>query len=120
MKRQSTIIFTQQYIPEDNSELHTRRCENLKSHKIKSYRQLKWLVHIITVRLQRVNYCMLSRDFCRTGTHVLFRGRVTTGTNFARIKTVVIIVWNCLMDSIFQKNTHEIHDLNSYIQLHIE
>jgi hypothetical protein len=25
--------FTQQYIPEDNSELHTRRCENLKSHK---------------------------------------------------------------------------------------
>jgi hypothetical protein len=25
--------FTQQYIPEDNSELHTRRCENFKSHK---------------------------------------------------------------------------------------
>jgi hypothetical protein len=24
--------FTQQYIPEDNSELHTRRRENLKSH----------------------------------------------------------------------------------------
>jgi hypothetical protein len=24
--------FTRQYIPEDNSELHTRRCENLKSH----------------------------------------------------------------------------------------
>jgi hypothetical protein len=23
--------FTRQYIPEDNSELHTRRCENLKS-----------------------------------------------------------------------------------------
>jgi hypothetical protein len=25
--------FTQQYIPEDNSEHHTRRRENLKSHK---------------------------------------------------------------------------------------
>jgi hypothetical protein len=26
--------FTWQYIPEDNSEHHTRRCENLKSHFI--------------------------------------------------------------------------------------
>jgi hypothetical protein len=26
--------FTRQYIPEDNSELHTRRRENLKSHTI--------------------------------------------------------------------------------------
>jgi hypothetical protein len=26
--------FTRQYIPEDNSELHTRRRENLKSHII--------------------------------------------------------------------------------------
>jgi hypothetical protein len=26
--------FTRQYIPEDNSELHTRRRENLKSHEI--------------------------------------------------------------------------------------
>jgi hypothetical protein len=25
--------FTQQYIPEDTSELHTRRHENVKSHK---------------------------------------------------------------------------------------
>jgi hypothetical protein len=25
--------FTRQYIPEDNSELHTRRRENLKSHE---------------------------------------------------------------------------------------
>jgi CDP-diacylglycerol pyrophosphatase len=24
--------FTRQYIPEDNSEHHIRRCENLKSH----------------------------------------------------------------------------------------
>jgi hypothetical protein len=27
-------IFIRQYIPEDNSEHHTRRRENLKSHKI--------------------------------------------------------------------------------------
>jgi len=26
--------FTRQYIPEDKSELHTRRRENLKSHNI--------------------------------------------------------------------------------------
>jgi hypothetical protein len=26
--------FTRQYIPEGKSELHTHRCENLKSHKI--------------------------------------------------------------------------------------
>jgi hypothetical protein len=26
--------FTRQYIPEDNSEHHTRRRENLKSHKV--------------------------------------------------------------------------------------
>jgi hypothetical protein len=29
--------FTRQYIPEDNSEHHTRRRENLKSHIIKQY-----------------------------------------------------------------------------------
>jgi hypothetical protein len=28
--------FTRQYIPEDNSEHHTRRRENLKSHTVKS------------------------------------------------------------------------------------
>jgi hypothetical protein len=32
--------FTRQYIPEDKSELHTRRCENLKSHKICKYTQI--------------------------------------------------------------------------------
>jgi hypothetical protein len=26
--------FTRQYIPEDNSEHHSRRRENLKSHKV--------------------------------------------------------------------------------------
>jgi hypothetical protein len=26
--------FTRQYIPEDKSELHTRRLENLKSHEL--------------------------------------------------------------------------------------
>jgi len=29
--------FTRQYIPEDNSEHHTRRRENLKSHKVGIY-----------------------------------------------------------------------------------
>jgi hypothetical protein len=28
--------FTRQYIPQDKSELHTHRCENLKSHIVKS------------------------------------------------------------------------------------
>jgi hypothetical protein len=28
--------FTRQYIPEDSFELHTRRCENLKYHNIKT------------------------------------------------------------------------------------
>jgi hypothetical protein len=28
--------FTRQYIPEDNSELHTRRRENLKSQKVET------------------------------------------------------------------------------------
>jgi hypothetical protein len=32
-KSSGTPTFTQQYIPEDNSEHHTRRRENLKSHK---------------------------------------------------------------------------------------
>jgi hypothetical protein len=26
------VTYEVQYIPEDNSELHTRRCENFKSH----------------------------------------------------------------------------------------
>jgi hypothetical protein len=29
--------FTWQYIPEDNSEHHTRRRENLKSHMVNDY-----------------------------------------------------------------------------------
>jgi hypothetical protein len=29
--------FTRQYIPEDNSEHHTRRRANLKSHKVTGY-----------------------------------------------------------------------------------
>jgi hypothetical protein len=33
--------FTRQYIPEDNSELHTRRRENLKSHKYDKINLLK-------------------------------------------------------------------------------
>jgi hypothetical protein len=30
--------FTRQYIPENNSELHTRRRENLKSHDVSEIR----------------------------------------------------------------------------------
>jgi hypothetical protein len=29
--------FTRQYIPEDKSELHTRRRENFKSHKVNRF-----------------------------------------------------------------------------------
>jgi hypothetical protein len=35
--------FTRQYIPEEKSELHTRRRENLKSHIIVAYLGLKTL-----------------------------------------------------------------------------
>jgi hypothetical protein len=34
--------FTRQYIPEDNSEHHTRRRENLKSHTVIT-QSIKWL-----------------------------------------------------------------------------
>jgi hypothetical protein len=40
--------FTRQYIPEDNSEHHTRRRENLKSH-IKKINWLMLFKEIITV-----------------------------------------------------------------------
>jgi hypothetical protein len=33
--------FTRQYIPEDISEHHTRRRENLKSHEMKEYLTLR-------------------------------------------------------------------------------
>jgi hypothetical protein len=35
--RYADNYFTRQYIPEDNSEQHTRRCENLKSHMFICY-----------------------------------------------------------------------------------
>jgi hypothetical protein len=38
--------FTRQYIPEDKSELHTRRRENLKSH-LKFFLQIFLLKHSI-------------------------------------------------------------------------
>jgi hypothetical protein len=34
--------FTRQYIPEDNSELHTRRNENLKSHLPENAYEFCW------------------------------------------------------------------------------
>jgi hypothetical protein len=43
--------FTRQYIPEDNSEHHTRRCENLKSHEANIieqiyFRKSKYIVYV--------------------------------------------------------------------------
>jgi hypothetical protein len=35
--------FTRQYIPEDNSELHTRRRENLKSHNVQRVLYCGWV-----------------------------------------------------------------------------
>jgi hypothetical protein len=43
--------FTRQYIPEDNFELHTRRRENLKSHKIYVRIWIKWCKIIYVVLL---------------------------------------------------------------------
>jgi hypothetical protein len=40
LKRRSTYYFKRQYNPEDNSELHTRRRENLKSHKTATFEQI--------------------------------------------------------------------------------
>jgi hypothetical protein len=37
--------FTRQYIPEDNSELHTRRRENLKSHIVLCCLLQTWQLH---------------------------------------------------------------------------
>jgi hypothetical protein len=37
--------FIRQYIPEDNSELHTRRRENLKSHIMFSLFLMKHFLH---------------------------------------------------------------------------
>jgi hypothetical protein len=34
--------FRRQYIPEDKSELHTRRRENFKSHKQKTVKDFVW------------------------------------------------------------------------------
>jgi hypothetical protein len=36
-----TYCLHHQYIPEDNSELHSRRCENLKSHTVFLLLQIK-------------------------------------------------------------------------------
>jgi hypothetical protein len=35
--------FTRQYNPEDSSEHHTRRCENLKSHMRMDVREIGWV-----------------------------------------------------------------------------
>jgi hypothetical protein len=51
--------FTRQYIPEDNSELHTRRRENLKSHECEGneYSNLMRTLYSITHRLKYIYWC---------------------------------------------------------------
>jgi hypothetical protein len=46
--------FTRQYIPEDNSELHTRRRENLKSHMQELLSILKQVVRIVSTGFERI------------------------------------------------------------------
>jgi hypothetical protein len=41
--------FIRQYIPEDNSEHHTRRRENFKSHKEKLNSFRTWVTNVRTV-----------------------------------------------------------------------
>jgi hypothetical protein len=43
--------FTQQYIPEDNSEHHTRRHENLKSHEVYLVYEQKELHNVLVTHL---------------------------------------------------------------------
>jgi hypothetical protein len=64
--------FTRQYIPEDNSELHTRRRENLKSHIVKNFlidlvntRDTCWAQNSSTSLLTDINYCV-SRMYYKT------------------------------------------------------
>jgi hypothetical protein len=47
--------FTRQYIPEDNSEHHTRRRENLKSHKTNQVIQLLFGIAQIAL-VVRINW----------------------------------------------------------------
>jgi hypothetical protein len=46
--------FTQQYIPEDNSEHHTRRRENLKSHNLDDVRVTTQPAKCITAAISGV------------------------------------------------------------------
>jgi hypothetical protein len=41
---QKLLVWDWQYIPEDNSEHHTRRRENLKSHIVNLYGRLLYVV----------------------------------------------------------------------------
>jgi hypothetical protein len=51
--------FTQQYIPEDKSELHTRRRENLKSHnaRILDLSEVRMLVKIQWLQICKQIIC---------------------------------------------------------------
>jgi hypothetical protein len=50
--------FTPQYIPEDNSEHHTRRCENLKSHII-NFNQYNLSIYIQDPHFFVATYCFV-------------------------------------------------------------
>jgi hypothetical protein len=54
--------FIRQYIPEDNSEHHTRRRENLKSHTIPTVFILKFLKSIMQKWLF-ILYSLFNEDF---------------------------------------------------------
>jgi hypothetical protein len=41
--------FTRQYIPEDNSELHTRRRENFKSHNVHCSKLLNIVEYLVSL-----------------------------------------------------------------------
>jgi hypothetical protein len=53
--------FTQEYIPEDNSEHHTRRRDNLKSHKVMTYVLLNRQIHTTIGTTMLFQYTIIFR-----------------------------------------------------------
>jgi hypothetical protein len=51
--------FTRQSIPEDNSEHHTRRRENLKSHRHKTHLDIAYVINIFVAS----HLCIVSVTF---------------------------------------------------------
>jgi hypothetical protein len=61
--------FTGQYIPEDNSELHTRRRENLKSHGSQLVHTRRPIVGQCGFRKQEAAYCIDNVVITTTSEH---------------------------------------------------